>query len=102
MSEARIFQPAKTAMQSGRANTRKWILEYVPEERKVADPLMGWIGSGDMKGQVRLKFDTKEEAIAYAEKHQIAYRVSEPKTRRIKPKAYADNFAFNRLESWTH
>ncbi len=102
MSEARIFQPAKTAMQSGRAGTRKWVLEYAPEQRKEADPLMGWTGSGDMRGQLRLKFDTKEEAVAYAKKNHISYRLIEPKERRVKPKAYANNFAFNRAESWTH
>ena len=102
MSEARIFQPTKTAMQSGRGLTRKWILEFTPEERKEADPLMGWIGSGDMRGQVRLKFASKEDAVSYAESHAIPYRLIEPKTRRIKPKAYADNFAYDLVEPWTH
>lgn len=102
MSEARIFQPTKTAMQSGRAGTKNWVLEFEPGERKATDPLMGWIGSGDTRGQVRLKFETKEEATAFAEKYDLAYRVIEPKKRRIKPKAYADNFAPDRVESWTH
>lgn len=102
MSEARIFQPTKNAMQSGRAGSRHWILEFDQAEARVADPLMGWIGSGDTKGQLRLKFDTKEEAIAYADKNGLIYRVAEPQTRRVKPKSYSDNFAFNRVGSWTH
>lgn len=95
--KARIYQPTKTAMQSGRANTRRWILEYEPEEAKRADSLMGWIGSGDMRGQVKLRFDGKEEAIAYAERHDIEYTVEEPKLRRVRPKSYADNFSWNRV-----
>lgn len=102
MAEVRIYQPAKTAMQSGRANMRKWVLEFDPTERKTQDPLMGWAGSGDTATQLRMRFETKEEAIAYAEKNGLIYRVMEPKTRRIKPKAYADNFSYDRVESWTH
>ena len=75
---ARIYQPTKTAMQSGQGNTKKWLLEYEPGEKKVNDPLMGWIGSGDMNGQLRLKFATKEEAVAYAERHGIASRNPTP------------------------
>ncbi len=96
--EARIYQPAKTAMQSGRANTRRWVVEYEPEEAKQADSLMGWIGSGDMRGQVRMHFDTKKEAIAYAERNQLAYSVKDPKVRKQRPKSYADNFKFDRIE----
>jgi hypothetical protein len=94
---ARIYQPTKTAMQSGRGNTKKWLLEYDVAEKKVNDPLMGWIGSGDMNGQLRLKFATKEEAVAYAERHGIAFRVIEPKHRSIHPKSYADNFRHDRI-----
>lgn len=97
MSEARIYQPAKTAMQSGRANTQKWILEFAPGSAKVADPLMGWIGSADMDGQVKLRFATKEEAIQFAAKNGIAFQVVEPAHRRIVPKNYADNFSFSRI-----
>lgn len=94
MTEARIFQPAKTAMQSGRANLRKWVLEFEPSEARRADALMGWIGSGDMRAQVRLKFDSKEAAIAYAERHAIDYQVQTPKRRRVRPKNYSDNYSF--------
>lgn len=100
---ARIYRPPRTAMQSGWAKTQDWVLEYVAAERRVADPLMGWIGSGDtLSSQVRLRFPTKEAAVAYAEKHGIAYDVEEPAERVIRPKAYADNFAFGRAENWTH
>ncbi len=95
--EARIYKPAKTAMQSGRNNTRKWILEYEPAEAKRADSLMGWIGSGDMRGQVKLKFDSREDAIAYAERNGIPYRVREPKLCRVRPKSYADNFRYDKV-----
>ena len=96
--EAKIYQPAKTAMQSGRANTKRWVVEYEPEEAKQADTLMGWIGSGDMRGQVRMRFATKEEAIAYAERNQLSYHVKDPKARKMQPKNYADNFRFGRIE----
>ena len=96
--EARIYQPAKTAMQSGQGNTTKWVLEFEPEEKKLTEPLMGWIGSGDMRGQVRLRFATREEAVAFAERRGIPYHVTEPKRRRIRPKSYADNFRYDRVE----
>ena len=99
---ARIYQPPKNAMQSGRAHLDEWLLEYEPAERRQADPLMGWIGSADTQAQVRLRFPSKEEAIAYAEKHGIAFDVEIANTRRVKPKAYADNFKAGRAENWTH
>ncbi len=96
MTEVRIFRPAKTVMQSGRRNVKRWVLEYEPEQAKETDPLMGWIGSGDTRQQVRLKFDSKEEAIAFAKKNGLSARVQEPRSRRIRPKNYADNFGFRR------
>ena len=99
---ARIYQPPKTAMQSGRAGTDIWVLEFEPNAPRRPDPLMGWIGSTDTLAQVRLQFATREEAVGYAEKHGIAYAVELPHTRRVKPKAYAENFAFSRREMWTH
>jgi hypothetical protein len=98
----RIYKPAKTAMQSGVARTKEWVLEYEPEAPREIDPLMGWTSSRDTRAQVRLEFDTKEEAIAYAERHGLAYTVSEPKPRKLVRKSYADNFKFGRLGSWTH
>ncbi|WP_420561808.1 ETC complex I subunit [Tepidicaulis sp.] len=99
---ARIYRPAKTAMQSGMAKTRKWVLDYEPEEARSIDPLMGYTSSGDMRSQVRLSFDSREEAVAYAEKHNIPYDIYAPKPRRPKLKAYADNFKFGRMGQWTH
>ena len=98
----RIFQPARNAMQSGTARTRGWVLEFVPAERQQPDPLMGWVGSGDTDNQVRLHFDTKEQAVEYAEANGLAYEVEEPKPVSFRPKSYADNFRFGRTENWTH
>jgi hypothetical protein len=101
--QARIFKPAKTAMQSGRAGTQqKWMLEYAPSSRQEADPLMGWTSSDDTRRQLRLTFETREEAIAYAEREGIPYIVEEPQSRRVQTKAYADNFRFDRIGNWTH
>ncbi len=94
MTEARIYQPAKTAMQSGRSNTKNWVLDFEPAEARRADSLMGWIGSGDTNAQVRLKFASKEDAIAYADKHGLSYQVQAPKRRRVQPKNYSDNYSF--------
>ena len=95
--EARIYQPSKNALQSGQANSRKWVVEYEPEEAKRNEELMGWVGSGDMRGQLKLKFESKEGAIAYAERNGIPYVMQEPKKRRQRPKSYADNFRYDKL-----
>jgi hypothetical protein len=99
---ARIYKPAKTAMQSGEARTKEWVLEFEPEAPREIDPLMGWTSSSDMKSQIRLEFDSKDEAIAYATRNGIAFMVVEPKVRRPISKAYSDNFRFGRIGSWTH
>jgi hypothetical protein len=99
---ARIFIPARNAMQSGRAKSKEWVLEFEPASARVSDPLMGWTVSTDMNGQVRLSFDTREEAVAYAQRHGIAFEVLSPREHRRIVRAYADNFAFARKESWTH
>lgn len=99
---ARIYKPAKTAMQSGKAKTQAWRLEYAPETARTPEPLMGWVSSTDMNGQVVLDFDTREQAIAYAERHGIPFRLMEPKEPRLIVKAYADNFAYDRKLPWTH
>ena len=99
---ARIYKPARTAMQSGKARTKDWVLEFEPASARVPEPLMGWTSSTDMNGQVRLSFETKDEAIAYAQKHGIAFQLSEPREHRLVIKAYADNFATDRKEPWTH
>ena len=95
--EARIYQPSKNALQSGQANCRKWVVEYEPEEAKRNEELMGWVGSGDMRGQLKLNFESKEGAIAYAERNGIPYVLQEPKMRRQRPKSYADNFRYDKV-----
>ena len=99
---ARIYKPTQTAMQSGVARSKEWVLEYEPEAPREIDPLMGWTSSRDMRSQVRLAFATKEEAIAYAERNGIAYQVAEPKPRARVRKSYSDNFRFGRKGAWTH
>ncbi|MET3792629.1 ETC complex I subunit [Aquamicrobium terrae] len=99
---ARIFSPAKTAMQSGTAKTGYWILEFEPEQPRKIDPLMGYTSSGDMKSQIRIRFQSKEEAIAYAEREGLAYRVQEPNPPKRRQISYADNFRYDRRTPWTH
>jgi hypothetical protein len=101
-ARVRIFRPARTAMQSGWAGTREWVLVYEPDEPQRPDPLMGWIGGGGTERQVDLRFETREEAIAFAEKHGLVYDVETPPPRKFRPKVYADNFRYGRLEAWTH
>ena len=99
---ARIYQPAKSAMQSGEARSRNWVLEYAPAKPRKVEPLMGWTSSGDQEAQIRLKFSSREEALAYAKAQGIAYTLSAPHKRIRKPKSYADNFKTSRRERWTH
>ena len=99
---ARIYKPAKTAMQSARAKTKEWVLEYEPATPQEIEPLMGWTSSNDMLSQVRLSFETKEEAIDYAQKNGIPFRIFEPHPRGFIKKSYGDNFKFGRIGSWTH
>ena len=99
---ARISRPAKTAMQSGQAKTKRWVLDFEPEVAKSTDPLMGWTSTSDMQGQVRLFFASKEEAIAYAERKGLEYRVIEPKEKTPKTVSYSDNFKAGRIGTWTH
>lgn len=99
---AKIYRPAKNAMQSGKAGTRKWRLEFEAASASRNEALMGWVSSADTKGQVRMEFDSKEQAIAFARTHNIPHQVTEPvETKRI-PRAYGDNFAFTRREPWSH
>ena len=103
MPSARIYQPSKDASQSGLARTKVWILEFDQTSPRETDPLMGWTGSGDMLQQVKLEFETREEAVAYATRAGISYRVEEPhKAPPRKGLSYSDNFKFNRTAPWTH
>ncbi len=98
---ARIYKPARTAMQQGMA-ARDWVLEYEPERPLQIEPLMGWTSSTETKGQVRLSFPTKDEAVAFALRHGIAFRLEEAKPTELRPKSYAENFKFGRPDRWTH
>ncbi|MDE2356974.1 MAG: ETC complex I subunit [Alphaproteobacteria bacterium] len=99
---ARIYRPPKSATQSGVAKTHVWILEFAPASARTPEPLMGWTETADTDGQVRLKFDTREAAVAYAERRGLPFEVLPDPEHRLVIKAYADNFAFNRKQPWTH
>jgi hypothetical protein len=100
---ARIFRPSKNAMQSGKGNTREWLLEFEAKDALRSDPLMGWTVTSDTESsQVRLAFDTKEDAVRYAVQNGIAFQLVDPKPAKRIIKAYADNFAFGRKVPWTH
>ena len=101
--QARIYKPSKTAMQSGKAKSSQWILEYVtaPSSRTI-DPLMGWTSSSDTRSQVKLTFDTREEAIAYAKRENLTFSVDEARPTRRLVKSYSQNFSADRKQPWTH
>lgn len=101
---ARIYLPAKTAMQSGTAKTHQWVLEFAPASTREVDPLMGWTSSGDTQSQVRLRFESREAAEAYAEEKGLEFDVAEPKPRKpvIRQRGYGENFATDRKGAWTH
>lgn len=101
---ARIYQPAKNAMQSGTAKAKGWVLEFAPASAREVDPLMGWTSSDDTQAQVKLRFDTREAAEAYAASKGIEFEVLEPKARKpvIRPRGYGENFATDRRGAWTH
>ena len=101
-ARAIIRRPPKSAMQSGLANTRQWVLEFAPSTPREIEPLMGWTSSRDTRRQVTLNFSTKEEAIAYAERHGLSYSLEEPNERVIRPKSYSDNFRYDRRIPWSH
>jgi len=98
----RIFRPAKNAMQSGRGNSKRWILEFEPTSGPKPDPLMGWASSPDTRRQVRLSFDHEVEAVDYAKENGYTFTVIKRNERKTQPKSYTDNFAFSRIEPWTH
>ena len=99
MTQVRIYRPAKTAMQSGRGGSASsWVLEYEPAAPKQPDNLMGWLGSADTSSQVRVKFSSMEEAVAFARKKGLDYQVFPENARQQKPKNYADNFRYDKLE----
>lgn len=99
---AKIYRPSKNPMQSGKAGTRRWVLEFESAAAPSTEALMGWTSTADPSGQIRLYFETKEQAIEYARAKSIPHEVTEPvETKRI-IKAYGDNFSFRRREPWSH
>ncbi|MDK4702435.1 MULTISPECIES: ETC complex I subunit [unclassified Rhizobium] len=99
---AKIYRPAKTAMQSGKAKTNIWVLEFDQETPRKIDPIMGYTSSGDMRQQLKLTFETQEQAEDYAKRNGIEYRVVAPKDPIRQTVSYSDNFRFNRIQPWTH
>ncbi len=103
MTIARIYRPSRGATQSGHARTKTWVLEYERTEALEIEPLMGWTGSSETEAQVKVPFDTREEAVAFAEKRGIAYDVEDsPPERERRGLSYSDNFKSSRLTPWTH
>ena len=99
---ARIYKPARNAMQSGKGKSEAWVLEFEQESPRAADPLMGWTSTDETRTQVKLRFETREEAEAYAQKKGIAYQVQPEAPVRRQKKSYSDNFKFGRTQLWTH
>ncbi|MGL3605641.1 ETC complex I subunit [Rhizobium sp. G187] len=99
---AKIYRPAKTAMQSGKAKTHLWVLEFDQAAPRRIDPMMGYTSSVDTRQQVKLMFETLEQAEAYAKREAIDYRVILPKDAKRQVVSYTDNFRFSRLQPWTH
>ena len=97
MATARIYRPARNAMQSGNPTKMKWVVEFAPSEAKTLDPLMGWVGSGDTQAQVKLRFDSEAEAKAYAQRQGLDFQVIAAKEPKLITKSYADKFAFDRV-----
>lgn len=100
----RIFQPARSAMQSGTARTKGWVLEFPPADAREVDPLMGWTSSADTQSQIRLSFDTRKQAEDYARDRGLEFIVQEPHSRgvNVRPRGYGENFATDRRVPWTH
>ena len=94
MRKAKIYKPSQTVMQSGKRNTKKWILEFDTLNTGV-NPLMGWESSNDTMSEVKLEFSSKDQAVNYAKKNNINYYVVEPQKRKIIKKSYSDNFLKN-------
>ncbi len=100
--KALIYKPSKSVTQSGSKKTEKWILEFSKSSGTSIEPIMNWISSNDTQSQVKMKFSSKELAIAYADRNSIQYTIRDPKKHRIKPKSYSDNFSYDKKTPWTH
>ena len=102
MPAVRIYQPRKNAMQSGRGKTKHWLVEFEPGAQAQNDSLMGWAGQGDTRNQVKMRFESREDAVAFCTKRGLSYQVIEPKARRVHRRSYSDNFSHSREKNWTH
>ncbi|MGB3626508.1 MAG: ETC complex I subunit [Henriciella sp.] len=100
--DARIFKPRKSAMQAGRAKTHEWVLEFRAIDARFSDPLMGWTSINDTTGQVRMHFETREQAIEYAKREGITFTVEESREPKRLVKSYSENFSAYRKQPWTH
>lgn len=99
---AKIYRPVPSAMQSGRAGSKEWVIEFDNASRRGVEPLMGWISSSDTSSQVRIHFETRDEAIAFAQREGLAFQVTERREPRRVVKSYSDNFSASRRRPWTH
>jgi len=100
--QARIYRPAKSAMQSGRGKAKDWVLELAEDVKRSSDPLMGWTSVDDMSGQVKLRFETRAAAIAYAKREGLTFTVKDEVARKRLVKSYSENFSTDRKQPWTH
>ena len=100
--DARIYKPTKSAMQSGRAKTKDWVLEFLSAAKREIDPVMGWTSIDDTTGQVRLHFETREQAISYAKREGLTFSVEEARETKRLVKSYSENFSATRKQPWTH
>ena len=96
-AKVRIYRPSKTATQSGLANTRRWVLEYESQDARAVEPLMGWTSSGDTTQQIFLTFESRDQAISFALKNGMEFRVDEPHAQRVILKSYAENFRYDKI-----
>lgn len=99
---AKIYQPAPSAMTSGRGRSRHWVLEFISKTSEIIDPLTGTKRSTDMRSQLELEFETLDAAVAYAKANNIPHQVIQSQSVKRIPRSYADNFAYDRKLPWTH
>lgn len=99
---ARIYRPSPSAMQSGKGKSKQWVLVHEPASPREIEPLMGYTASSDTRSQVRLAFDSLEDAEAYAQRNGIAYTVQPAHDKIAQRSSYPDNFRYDRKIPWTH
>ena len=102
MPAVRVYQPRKNAMQSGRAKTKHWMVEFEPGAQPANDTLMGWVGQGDTRNQLKMRFESRDDAVAFCTRNGLEFQVIEPQARKLQRKSYSDNFSPDRDKNWTH